>query len=59
MSVELTPNSIHHNNNSCVITFYVKNSFRLQYSYDSIILFLSHIRKIVNILVTLFLSTDT
>jgi hypothetical protein len=49
MSVELTPNSIHRINTSCVITFYVKNSLRLQYSYDSINLFHSHVENIVNL----------
>ena len=34
--MELTPNTIYRNNNFCVITFYVVNSFKIQYPYDSI-----------------------
>ena len=35
-AIEMTPNSIHALENCCVITFYVKNSLRLQLRYDTI-----------------------
>jgi len=46
-AIEMTPNSIHRLENCCVITFYVKNSLRLQLRYDTIDIFHIAINNII------------
>jgi hypothetical protein len=46
-AIEMTPNSIHALENCCVITFYVKNSLRLQLRYDTIEIFHIAINNII------------